>query len=90
MLNAADALVKRCHASAVSTRGCSPSAAPAFVTAHYLPFFTALKQQGYVEPFVYWASQRAPVPGVVDWLKGNEPRVRAFLEWASKYDWPKP
>jgi hypothetical protein len=65
-------------------------AASSFVTTHYLPFFTALKQQNFVEPFVYWASQRAPVPGVIDWLKGNEPRVRAFLEWASKYDWPKP
>lgn len=59
-----------------------------FVNRHYVPFFLALRAQGHVEPFVYWASQRAPVPGVVDWLKGNETRVRAFLEWASKYEWP--
>lgn len=65
-------------------------AAGSFVNRHYVPFFVALKEQGFVEPFVYWASQRAPVPGVVDWLKANEPRVRAFLEWASNYSWPKP
>lgn len=64
--------------------------ARSFVNTHYVPFFVALKQKNFVEPFVYWASQRAPVPGVVDWLKGNEPRVRAFLEWASNYSWPKP
>jgi tetratricopeptide (TPR) repeat protein len=60
-----------------------------FVNTHYVPFFVALKQQNFVEPFVYWASQRAPVPGVGDWLKANEPRVRAFLDWASKYSWRK-
>ncbi len=65
-------------------------AAGAFANTHYLPFFVALKQKDFVEPFVYWASQRAPVPGVVDWLKANEPRVRSFLEWASNYSWPKP
>ena len=63
-------------------------AARSFVNTHYVPFFIALRQQHFVEPFVYWASQRAPVPGVVDWLKANEPRVRAFLDWASKYSWP--
>ena len=63
--------------------------AGAFATRHYLPFFVALKQRNFVEPFVYWASQRAPVPGVTDWLKANEPRVREFLDWASKYSWPK-
>ena len=66
------------------------AAAASFTNRHYLPFFVALKQQNFVEPFVYWASQRAPVPGVTDWLKANEPQVRAFLDWASKYTWPKP
>lgn len=64
-------------------------AATSFVHTHYVPFFIALKQRNFVEPFVYWASQRAPVPGVTDWLKANEPRVREFLDWASKYSWPK-
>ena len=67
----------------------SGSAASAFANTHYLPFFLALKQRNFVEPFVYWASQRAPVPGVTDWLKANEPKVREFLDWASKYAWPK-
>jgi tetratricopeptide (TPR) repeat protein len=64
-------------------------AANSFVNTHYVPFFVALKQKNFVEPFVYWASQRAPVPGVTDWLRGNEPRLREFLEWAGKYSWPK-
>lgn len=61
-----------------------------FASRHYVPFFRTLKERGFVEPFVYWASQRAPVPGVVDWLKANEPRVREFLQWASDYKWPTP
>lgn len=68
----------------------SGAAAGSFVNTHYLPFFVALKRQDFVEPFVYWASQRAPVPGVTEWLKANEPRVREFLGWASKYSWPQP
>ena len=65
-------------------------AAASFTNRHYRPFFVALKQQNFVEPFVYWASQRAPVPGVTDWLESNEPKVREFLDWAAKYSWPKP
>jgi tetratricopeptide (TPR) repeat protein len=64
--------------------------ARAFAVRHYLPFFVELREQKYVEPFVYWASQRAPVPGVPEWLKANESRVREFLGWASKYSWPTP
>lgn len=63
-------------------------AAASFVNRHYLPFFVQLRQHNFVEPFVYWASQRAPVPGVTDWLKANESKVREFLDWASKYSWP--
>lgn len=64
--------------------------ARSFAGAHYVPFFRALKAKGFVEPYVYWASQRAPVPGVTDWLKANEPRVRELLQWASDYKWPTP
>ena len=66
------------------------AAAASFTNRHYRPFFVALAQRNFVEPFVYWASQRAPVPGVTDWLEANEPKVREFLDWASKYSWPKP
>ena len=64
-------------------------AASSYVNRHYVPFFLELRRRGYVEPFVYWASQRAPVPLVGEWLRGNETRVREFLEWAEKYSWPK-
>jgi Tfp pilus assembly protein PilF len=63
------------------------AAAGSFVNTHYIPFFVELKQRNYVEPFVYWASQRAPVPGVREWLTANRPRVGEFLDWAAKYDW---
>ncbi len=61
---------------------------PSFVGQQYVPFVLALKQKNYVEPFVYWATQRAPVPGVREWLKANEPRVREFREWAVAYPFP--
>ena len=64
-------------------------AASSYVNRHYVPFFLELRSKGFVEPFVYWASQRAPVPMVGDWLRANEPRVRAFLQWAEAYSWPK-
>ena len=67
----------------------SGPAASSYVNRHYLPFFVELRRKGYVEPFVYWASQRAPVPMVGDWLRANEARVREFLEWAERYSWPK-
>lgn len=61
---------------------------PSFVGQLYVPFVVALKQRNYVEPFVYWATQRAPVPGVREWLKANEARVREFREWAVTYAFP--
>ncbi|MEQ1726898.1 MAG: tetratricopeptide repeat protein [Vicinamibacterales bacterium] len=64
-------------------------AAGSYVNRHYVPFFIELRRKGYVEPFVYWASQRAPVPMVGDWLRANETRVREFLQWAETYSWPK-
>jgi hypothetical protein len=64
--------------------------ARSFVNVHYVPFFVALRSKNYVEPFVYWASQRAPVPGVREWITANEGRVREFIAWASAYSWPRP
>lgn len=61
---------------------------PSFVDLHYVPFFTAMKQKGLVEVFVYWSCQRAPVQGVREWLKANEARVREFRLWAAQYTFP--
>lgn len=57
---------------------------PSFVARQYVPFFLALRERGYVEPFVYWACQRAPVAGVREWLKANDGRVREFRQWAAE------
>jgi tetratricopeptide (TPR) repeat protein len=60
----------------------------AFVTRQWVPFFAELKAKDYVEPFVYWACARAPVPGVREWIKEHEASVRAFREWAVQYRFP--
>jgi tetratricopeptide (TPR) repeat protein len=64
--------------------------ASGFVDAHFVPFFVELKRRNYVEPFVYWVSQRGTAPGAEEWLTRNRPRVQEFLEWSNAYDWPKP
>jgi hypothetical protein len=59
-----------------------------FTAKYYLPFFRELKQKDYVELYVYWASQRAPIPGVREWLMANQTRVREFVAWINQYAWP--
>jgi tetratricopeptide (TPR) repeat protein len=68
----------------------SPIDRSTFVGSFHAPYFVEMKRRNYVEPFVYWVSQRAPVPGVKEWITANEDRVREFLNWSSKYPWPKP
>ena len=63
---------------------------PAFVSQQYVPFFAALKQKNYVEPFVYWACARAPVQGVREWLKAHDAQVKEFRKWAAEYKFPTP
>jgi tetratricopeptide (TPR) repeat protein len=59
-----------------------------FVWTHYAPYFIELKEKNFVQPFVYWISQRAPVPGVREWLEANQGRVREYLDWTRQYTWP--
>jgi tetratricopeptide (TPR) repeat protein len=61
-----------------------------FLWTYYMPYVTEMQQKGFVEPFVYYASQRANIPGVGEWLSANKDRVTAFLEWSKNYSWPKP
>lgn len=61
-----------------------------FTGRHYLPFFVELKKRGFVEPFVNWSIQRAPVEGARQWVQANQPQVKAFIEWLQAYQWPKP
>ena len=58
--------------------------------AYYLPFFAELKAKNFVETFVYWSMQRAPVDGVRDWLNGHADQVKEFVAWSQSYNWPKP
>ncbi|HKT78622.1 MAG TPA: hypothetical protein VJP86_00275, partial [Vicinamibacterales bacterium] len=77
-----DAFFGRLEAESGSVRG-------SFVGARYVPYFIELKAKGYVEPFVYWASQRAPLVGAREWVDANRSRVQEFLTWSESYRWPK-
>jgi tetratricopeptide (TPR) repeat protein len=59
-----------------------------FVWTHYAPYFIELKDKNFVQPFVCWISQRAPVPGVREWLEANQPKLREYLDWTLQYKWP--
>jgi tetratricopeptide (TPR) repeat protein len=61
-----------------------------FASAYYLPFFSELKAKNFVEPFIYWSMQRAPVPGVRDWINAHQGEVREFVTWSRNYNWLKP
>jgi tetratricopeptide (TPR) repeat protein len=56
-----------------------------FTWTHYAPYFIALKKNNFVAPFVYWVSQRAPVPGVREWLDSHQDDVRQFVRWTQQY-----
>ena len=86
-----EALVNQVNAILTRLAADNPSLDRAtFVGRFHVPYFAELKRRNYVEPFVYWVSQRAPVPGVKEWINANEDRVREFLNWSAKYAWPKP
>jgi tetratricopeptide (TPR) repeat protein len=84
-----DALVKQVNAILSRLDAGDPSAPVAtFIGRFHVPYFVELRRRNYVEPFVYWVSQRAPVPGVKEWVDANADRVREFLSWSAKYPWP--
>ena len=86
----AEALVDQVNAILTRLAADNPSLDGAtFVGRFHVPYFVELKRRNYVEPFVYWVSQRAPVPGVKEWINANEDRIREFLNWSAKYAWPK-
>jgi tetratricopeptide (TPR) repeat protein len=60
-----------------------------FFWTYYMPYVTEMQQKNFVEPFVYYVSQRTTIPGVREWLTSNPDRVNAFLSWSKNYSWPK-
>jgi tetratricopeptide (TPR) repeat protein len=61
-----------------------------FMGSYYMPYFLEMREKKFVEPFVYYISQRTPFPGVKEWLTANTERVNAFLSWSRSYEWPAP
>jgi tetratricopeptide repeat protein len=60
-----------------------------FLWTYYMPYFAEMKKQNFVEPFVYFVSQRTTLPGTREWLNANRERVAAFLNWSKGYVWAK-
>lgn len=61
-----------------------------FASSYYVPFFAEMNAKNFVEPFLYWSMQRAPVSGVREWLTAHQAEVREFVAWSKGYAWPKP
>ena len=61
-----------------------------FAGTYYLPFFAELKAKKFIEPFIYWSIQRAPVSGVREWITTHQNEMREFVTWSRSYEWPKP
>jgi hypothetical protein len=61
-----------------------------FLGTYYMPYFLEMRAKKFVEPFVYYISQRTPFPGVKEWLSTNQERVDAFLSWSRSYEWLRP
>ena len=60
-----------------------------FASRFYLPFFAEMNTKNFVEPFLYWSMQRAPVAGVREWLTTHQAEVREFVAWSKSYKWPQ-
>ena len=56
-----------------------------FLWSYYMPYFSEMQKQNFVEPFVYYVSQRTDLPGVREWLTANRERVVTFLDWSRKF-----
>src|SRR5688572_32948828 len=39
-------------------------------------YFIEMQQKNFVEPFVYYVSQRTSIPGVREWLTANDAQVK--------------
>ena len=58
--------------------------------AYYMPYFMALREQHFVEPFVYYVSQHVNAPGIREWIASHQDSLRAFVAWDKAYVWPAP
>ncbi len=60
-----------------------------FTWQYYVPYFVEMKKQGHTEAFVYYINQQGNKAGVGEWLKQNQNKVAAFLNWSKGHDWSK-
>lgn len=60
-----------------------------FAWKYYVPYFNEMKQQKFVEPFVYYITQSDGNKETQKWLAANKARVGDFLAWSKSYTWPR-
>ncbi len=54
---------------------------------YLLPYFDEMEENGHTEAFVYYIHQLVDMDEIQNYLKDNEAKINAFLEWNSKYYW---
>ncbi len=52
---------------------------------YYAPYFMELKQKGFIDPFVNHIFSASNLPEIINWIKANQNKYQAFLEWSKNY-----
>jgi hypothetical protein len=55
---------------------------------YYMPYFSDLRTQNLIEPFVYVVSLKVGFPGAREWVAAHQDAVQSFLSWNKAYVWP--
>ncbi|MFD2787613.1 tetratricopeptide repeat protein [Hymenobacter rubripertinctus] len=68
-----------------------PEKQPGFAWQYFVPYFVALKKQGYLPALAYsvQASRAAATPEVQQWLAAHTATLAEFRQWSDAYAWPK-
>ena len=68
-----------------------PGKQPGFAWRYFVPYFVALKKQGYLPALAYSVqeSRAAATPEVQQWLAAHTATLAEFREWSEAYTWPK-
>ncbi|QHS60444.1 tetratricopeptide repeat protein [Chitinophaga agri] len=82
-LSAAEKLMKKLEMLPEGT----DKSAKGFFTRHYVPFFTAMREEKHLEAACHIMLASTDDPTNNSWLKDNKPAIEKFYQWVNKYDW---
>ncbi len=60
-----------------------------FYWDYYVPYFTSMQQNNYIETFAYIAFASTDASDVSKWLKSHTVEIEAFYNWSTGYEWKK-